>query len=140
MVRGLILKVPQPWFMVFKPAGYIVQLNRLYNCPGSGVQGRLQIYLGQAENLGTSSNVSVEVRAVKDSRMGEVRSTRSIVATHNPHWQYIDISIVDDTGVQLTRRQSFSVNPGNHSYRHTFNCRTLNFSINLEYECPSTQI
>ena len=31
---------------------------------GSGLQGRLQIHIGQGENQGTSSNVSVKVEAI----------------------------------------------------------------------------
>ena len=126
------------------------QLNRLYNCLGSGLQGGLRIHIGQAENLQTSSNIFVQVRATNDSRMEETQSTRSIMGTGSPNWdewlefgegawQYIEINIVQDTGEELTRRQLFSINPGNNTYQHSesqLGSKNLTFSTYLEYECP----
>lgn len=131
-----------------------MQLNRMYNCPGSGVQGRLRIHIGQAENLQTSSNVFVQVTAVNDSRMEEVQTTRSINGTGSPNWdewlefgegswQYIEINIVQDDGVELINdkySEVYSINPGNHTYRVYHperESKNLTFSTYLlDYECP----
>ena len=128
----------------------IIQLNRLYNCPGSGNYGELRVHIEQAENLGTSSGVYVEVTAVDDNKMREVKSTHYVEGTANPNWdewlefggrawQYIEVSIVQVTGGQVTNKQSFSVNPGHHSHKHCNNQRcnkNLTFSIDLDNECP----
>ena len=51
----------------------VVQLNRLYNCPGSGVQGQLKVNIERAENIQPSpqSRIFVEVTAYDDK--GQVR-------------------------------------------------------------------
>ena len=79
--------------------------------------------------------------------MGEIKLTQNIAGTGNPQWdewlevvegtwQYIEINIVKDTGADLTKRQSFSVNPGNHSYQHTSGSKKLTITIELTgYEC-----
>ena len=80
--------------------------------------------------------------------MGEIKSTQSIAGTGNPQWdewlefgegtwQYIEINIAKETGADLTKRQSFSVNPGNHSYQHTSGSKELTITIELTgYGCP----
>ena len=80
--------------------------------------------------------------------MGEIKSTQSITGTGNPQWdewsefgkgawQYIEINIVKETRADLTKRQSFSVNPGNHSYQHTSGSKELTITIELTgYKCP----
>ena len=132
-----------------------IQLNRLYNCPGSGVAGDLKVYIDRAENLkAMTSDVYVMVTAY-DDRGGKItKKTRYIQNDANPKWdewldfgsriswQYIDVSIwnnnPDHGNAPLTEPHSFALNPGHHNRVHckSQKCRTkMTFSFTLTKEC-----
>ena len=63
----------------------VVQLNRLYNCPGSGVQGQLKVNIERAENIQPSpqSHIFVEVTAYDDKGASQMLTTIPIL---DPVW------------------------------------------------------
>ena len=115
----------------------IRQLNRMYNCPGSGVPGILKVYVKYGHNLPDSdemmagdSDPYVAVFAVDDRRERSLQYTQYILDDQNPtwntwlnfggrtSWQYFEMIVFDaDIGYddQLTYIQAFSVSPGYHS-------------------------
>lgn len=134
----------------------VTQLNRLYNCPRSGVPGYLTVHIQNAENLNQMANAYVMVTAYDDKRNSITKRTSYVNGTNNPtfdeglefgsqnSWQYIEVSIwdysvdpdIDDT--QLTDVQVFSVNPWQRNHIHCDNkrCNTfLTFSSQLTREC-----
>ena len=122
------------------------QINRLYNCPGSGVPGTLVIYLDDAENLPSNGDAVVAVTAYDDQGQSETKRTNytrneSLDFGNRVSWQYIEINIVDENDKQLTPVQFFSVNAGLHKLQ---NCKVrrqkcvstrLNFSLSLSDNC-----
>ena len=87
-----------------------VQLNRLYNCPGSGEPGHLMVSIEKAQNLKSvspQSNVFVWIKAYDDTRANKALITLPIVNNPNPQfnevldfgscvsWQYMDVSVMD---------------------------------------------
>ena len=132
----------------------VTQLNRLHNCPGSGIQGDLRVYIERAENLKPTSNAYVIVTAHDDERRHVAMRTSYIESTADPNWdtwldfgsrsswQYIDVSIWDydlDTGdTQLTNTQTFYLNPGRHNHTHCNKRKCgikMIFSFTLTQEC-----
>ena len=129
----------------------ITQLNRLYNCPGSGIPGTLVVRIKKAENLLASQNFYVKVTAYDDNGQSNTQMTHHIRGDvisdwstdldfgKRVSWQYIDVSIWDyDSKIEITSSQSFSVNPGLHNREHcdNVNCNIrLNFSISLSDDC-----
>ena len=137
----------------------VTQLNRLYNCPGSGIPGYLEVYVDQAENLLPGHDGYVKVAAYDDQGRSETKTTKYIKNEANPKWkkrlrfgrrinrktvswQYIDVSIwdydSDSSDDEVTPSQSFSVNPGHHNREHCddIDCNIrLTFSISLTKSC-----
>ena len=133
----------------------VTQLNRLYNCPGSGIRGTLRVYVAKAENINPpSSDAFVMVTAYDDKGGSETKTTHYISDSADPtwnvwldfgkpgSWQYVDVSIWDydqfSSNDQLTNPQSFSVNPGHHNRQYcpdrTCYMRMI-FSISLTDDC-----
>ena len=108
----------------------ISQLNRMYNCPGSGIAGNLDVYIKYGRGLPKSGQHCVKISAVDDSRQRVARMrTRYILRNERPKWnqwisfgertswQYLEISVWNNDGVtenQITDVQTFSVSPGYH--------------------------
>ena len=136
----------------------VTQLNRLYNCPGSGVPGRLTVDIQMAQNLRPSDDAYVNVTAYDDSGRSETKSTARIDNTANPvwntklrfgrrtNWQYITVSVWDydppingkNEDDSLYDAQDFSINPGVHNLKHcdSNDCnKKLTFSMTLTAEC-----
>ena len=138
----------------------IKQLNRLYNCPGSGVPGALTVYIENAKNLPPNDDPYVLVTAYDDAGLVVMRRTDYFIDTANPvwnanidfgrsdnNWQYINVSIWDHDTVTasnpnpddlLTPPQTFSVNPGVQNREHckTMDCKIkLTFSMSLDEVC-----
>lgn len=132
-----------------------VQLNRLYNCRGSGVPGRLTVNIQMAENLPRRKTPYVAVTAVDDHGRNETRTTTPIPRTQNPrwnedirfgsrhNWQYIQVSIWSSEkkkkkDIMLTPPQVFSINPGqqNLQYCEDAQCKkTMALSTSLATDC-----
>ena len=137
----------------------VVQLNRLYNCPGSGVPGHLIVRIEKAENVKSMSpTVFAAVWAHDDSRREEFNATLpvNISSNNNPQWneeldfgnriswQYIQVGVwgydpqTDEIGEIALYILSFSVNPGHHSriLCNGNDCSSkLTFSITLTEDC-----
>ena len=111
------------------------QVSRMYNCPGTGIRGYLNVYLRFARKLPDTDGVGypdpyVRVTAVDDNRKKVTKLTVRKSNTLNPtwnqilkfgrrRWQYFEVSIWDkDSGKddRMTATQSFSVSPGDHQY------------------------
>ena len=138
----------------------IKQLNRLYNCPGSGIPGSLTVDIQKAENLPPKDDPYVLVTASDDGGLVVTKRTFYFNDTANPiwntkinfrisdnNWQYVNISIWDHDPITpsdpnpddlLTTPQSFSVIPGIQNLEHCNNidCSVrLTFSMSLTEEC-----
>ena len=139
----------------------VTQLNRLYNCPRSGISGYLTVHIDKAEiNLKRMANAYVMVTAYDDKGNAVTKQTTHVNGTNDPiatfdeilefgsrnSWQNIEVSIWDYTGgadpntrdVQLTDVQSFSLNPWRHNHTHcdSKQCNTfLIFLSQLTREC-----
>ena len=133
----------------------VTQLNRLYNCPRSGIPGYLMVQIDEAKNLKQIPNAYVKVTAYDDRRNSITKKSSYVNNTNDPlfdevlefgsqnSWQYIEVSIWDYTDpdyhdTQLTNVQIFSVNAGHHNHTHCNNkkCNTrLTFSSTLTREC-----
>ena len=137
----------------------VSQLNRLYNCPGSGIPGNLEVYIDRATNLLRDDDAYVRITAYDDQGRSVTKSTKSIENEANPKWktnlsfgrhlngkivswQYIDVSILDydpdSSDDEVTSSQSFSVNPGHHNREHCDNIDCdirMTFSISLTKSC-----
>ena len=137
----------------------ITQINRMYNCPGSGVPGRLQILIKNATNLiadGIATenvDVYVQVTAVDDRELNVTKATQNVSLDHKItwnelldfggriSWQYITISIWRlsmEGDFQITENQAFSLSSGFHkNLRHCSdsNCdKFLYFDYNLKLD------
>ena len=137
----------------------ITQINRMYNCPGSGVPGTLQVFIENATNLiagGSSTEnlgVYVQVTAIDDRESSVPKVTQNVSLDHNTtwnelldfggriSWQYITISVwrVSMKGdLQITENQAFSLSSGSHrNLRHCSdsNCNTfIYFGYNLKLD------
>ena len=137
----------------------VTQLNRLYNCPGSGLPGNLEVYIERAENLLSGHDAYVIITAYDDQGRSRTKTTNYIRNEANPKWdttlkfgrrinrkrvswQYVDVSVwdhdTDSSDDEITASQSFSVNPGHHNREHCedIDCnRRLIFSISLTQSC-----
>lgn len=136
----------------------VTQLNRLYNCPGSGVPGRLTVDIQMAQNLPPRDDPYVNVTAYDDSGQSVTKSTARFDNTGSPvwntklrfgrrtNWQYINVSIWDydppkngqNEDDLLYVPQAFSVNPGVRNLEHCDNIdcnKKLTFSMTLVEEC-----
>ena len=135
----------------------ITQLNRLYNCPGSGIPGYLEVYVDRVENL-SSFQPYVYIQAYDDQgRWQTLTAINSLTPTAEianmlkfgdsidrikVSWQYISVSVkaytTDGYVFQVIYPTSFSVNPG-HQYRelcdYFFCTRQVFFSIFLGDSC-----
>ena len=115
----------------------VTQLNRMYNCPGSGVPGILKVYVKYGRGLpdedgwfAGDSDPYVRVTAVDDSSRSTTQNTQYIQGNENPNWyrwldfggrrswQYFEMSTWDDdwgSDDRLLNSQTFSVSSGYHS-------------------------
>ena len=137
----------------------ITQLNRLYNCPGSGIPGDLRVYIEKAENLPSGQDGYVMVTAYDDRGQSVTKATSHINNIANPNWdtwldfgtrigwypvswQYVDVSVWDydddSSDDEIIAPQSFSVNSGHHNRQlcddKDCNIR-MTFSISLTTDC-----
>lgn len=137
----------------------VVQLNRLYNCPGSGVPGHLKVKIDKAEKLTSASLEAFAVVTAYDDRRQKVihmTSRVNIENNSNPEWneeldfgsrvswQYIEVGVwgynpqADEIDGRLIRPEAYSVNPGHHNRLlcNDHDCRTTaTFSFTLMEEC-----
>ena len=112
------------------------QLNRMYNCPGSGIPGILKVYVKYGWRLpdrdgwlAGNSDPYVRVTAVDDRLQYTIQRTQTIQGNENPNWyrrldfgarrswQYFVMSTWDDdwgSDDKLLDYQTFSVSPGYH--------------------------
>ena len=126
----------------------ILQINRLYTCPGSGLRGTLRIYLRYARNLedrdglfSGSSDPYVEINAVTATGAKYVQRSSTKDGTENPNfYEWIEFSgntyqnfrlkIWDSDGGlngdddPLSISQTIDISPGMHSY--VLHCADLN--------------
>ena len=113
------------------------QLNRMYNCPGSGVPGILKVFMKYGRGLpdrdgwfSGDSDPYVRVTAVDDRSQQITQQTQHIRGNENPNWyrwldfggrrswQYFEMSTWDsDRGSddRLHDNQAFTVSSGYHS-------------------------
>lgn len=131
----------------------IIQLNRMYNCQGSGLRGNLEVYIKNGFNVpGRSSYADryVKIAAVDDRGVKETLTTRYIYGSYyllwnqwldfgRRSWQYIEVSLWDNRFLgpdaehdRLTETQTFSINPGYHS--NIQHCNDKNCSIKLVFD------
>ena len=129
----------------------VTQLNRLYNCPGSGVPGKLTVKIEMAKNLPSRDDPYVLVTAYDDNGNSETQTTNYLLDEGNPvwntklrfgkrtNWQYIDVSVWDHDEPstrdpypddQLTANQSFSVNQGRKTLVH---CKDIDCHMNMTF-------
>ena len=101
----------------------------MYNCPGSGIPGKLGVFIDRAFFLQPEDDAFVKVIAVDDRRQSETKVTNYVTKNSFPqwkkaldfgssNWQYIEVSLWDKETVddrELISSQYFSVNPGHHS-------------------------
>ena len=119
------------------------QLNRMYNCPGSGVPGIMKVYVKYGRRLPDSggwfagdSDPYVRVTAVDDRSQQTTQQTQYIQGNENPNWyrwlnfggriswQYFEMSTWDADWFfddRMLDDQAFTVSSGYHSNIH--NCR-----------------
>ena len=140
----------------------ITQINRMYNCPGSGVPGRLQVLIKNATMLNTDGastgnpHVYIQVTAVDDQGSNVTKTTNFNItisdngtATWNElldfgghiSWQYMTVSvwstdIVGDS--RITRNQAYSLSSGFHkNLKHCSDSRCnslIHFDYNLKLD------
>ena len=113
------------------------QLNRMYNCPGSGVPGILKVYVKYGRGLpdrdgwfAGDSDPYVRVTAVDDRSQQTTQRTQYIQGNENPNWyrwldfggriswQYFEMSTWDNdwgSDDKLLDYQTFTVSSGYHS-------------------------
>ena len=135
----------------------ITQLNRLYNCPESGIPGYLEVYVDHVENL-SGFQPYVYIEAYDDqghwqtlTAINSLTPTAEIanmlkfgdsIDRIKVSWQYISVSVkaytADGYVFEVINPMSFSVNPG-HQYRELcddfFCTRQVFFSIFLSDSC-----
>ena len=128
----------------------IIQLNRMYNCQGSGVKGTLEVFIRATSNVHGSSSYAdryVKVVAVDDRGVRDTHITRYLEGEDNltwnqwldcgrRSWQYIEVSLWNDrfrgptaNHERFTETQAFSVNPGYHTNIH--HCNDKNCSTDI---------
>ena len=135
----------------------ITQLNRIYNCPGSGVPGILQVLIKNATNLNTDGenpHLYVLVTAVDDQGSNVTKSTNITITNDTTvtwnelidfgsriSWQYMTISVwsADAEGdSRITRSQAFSLSSGFHkNLLHCSDSRCnsfVHFDFNLKLD------
>ena len=108
----------------------IIQINRMYNCRGSGVPGRLQVLIRNAINLITNglppASPRVYITAVDDKGSNVTKFTNVIHITSwnelldfggRMSWQYMTISVWS-VNSQLIKNQVFSLSSGSHKNLH----------------------
>ena len=133
----------------------VTQINRLYNCPGTGVAGDLTLRILRAQNIPSVDDPYVRVTAYDDKGQSQTMTTAYFNNTANPvwntnlvfgrrnNWQYINVSIWDhDTPPNrddlLTRFETFSINSGRYELNHCndVNCReNMSFVMTLKETC-----
>ena len=120
----------------------VIQINRLYNCKGSGLYGDLTVYINYARNVpfyGSFGNAEVYVyvtaRDNDNSRIGKQTNTVSWSPPQSEltfkqtlnfgirNWQNIEISIWEKKesrkdDFQLTPKQRFSIEKGKNYHKH----------------------
>ena len=134
----------------------ITQLNRMYNCPGSGVPGRLQVLIKNATNL-TADETSnktfgayVQVTATDDQEFSVTRTTPNIsfsdTATWKKlldfggriSWQYMTVSVWRvsmDGDYRITESQAFSLSSGSHrNLHHCGDYPSCNTLVQFDYK------
>ena len=100
----------------------IVQLNRMYNCLGSGVAGTLLVYVKNGHRLidHYGDIMYVNITAVDDRKQHVTQTIhpefyRWIEFGKRTSWQYVEISVWNKSDQYLsTELQTFSVNAGHH--------------------------
>ena len=133
----------------------ITQLNRMYNCPGSGVPGSLQVLIKNTTNLitdGGNHRMYVLVTAVDDQGSNVTKTTNITTANDTTvtwnelidfggriSWQYMTISVwsvAEEGDSRITRSQSFSLSSGFHkNLLHCSDSRCnsfIHFDFNLK--------
>ena len=144
----------------------IAQINRMYNCPGSGVPGYLRVYIKTGHGIPQTPkhDTYVKVKAIDDSRLHTIIKSLSLQSRNSSiwyewiefekrrSWQFFEMSIWrSDSGTeeQLTDQQTFSVNLGYHKrlrYCGNQNCSIrIYFAYSLlddgiRYQCNQTSI
>ena len=139
----------------------IRQVNRLYNCPGSGLYGVLTVHvndaLGIPEDGDSDMYIYVRMTARDDTNYKLTQQTEPISTSSSENrmywnqtlsfgeraWQNVEVNIWrfrinPATNSTLTDPQTFSTQNGKRVYRHCDNvgCFTsLNFDVNLEQGC-----
>lgn len=130
------------------------QLNRMYNCPGSGVPGILKVYVKYGRGLpdrdgwfAGDSDPYVRVRAVDDRSQQTTQQTQYIQGNENPNWnrwldfggrrswQYFEMSTWDsDWGSddRLLDDQTFSVSSGYHA--NLQHCQSASCSARVVFD------
>ena len=113
------------------------QLNRMYNCPGSGIPGILKVYEKYDRGLpdcdgwfAGDSDSYIRVTAVDDRSQQTTQRTQYIQGNENPNWyrwldfggriswQYFEMSTWDDDWFfddRMFDDQAFTVSSGYHS-------------------------
>ena len=130
-----------------------IQINRLYNCRGSGIPGILKVYIRNGQGLPDTDGIFagdpdpyVKVSAVDDRRQRTTHNTRHVKGDRSPawnqwldfggriSWQYFEMSVWDDDpgpDGRMTNTQTFSVSPGFHS--NLQHCNTVDCSIRIYF-------
>ena len=118
----------------------VIQANRLYNCKGSGLHGKLTVHVEYAENIAGNGRVIVYVTAKDDTNNRATKITGSIInnVTSNGtvifertlsfgerDWQNVEIYIRTGNH-RITPKQTFSVENGRNHHKHCNNviCNT----------------
>ena len=139
----------------------IIQLNRMYNCPGSGVPGKLQVLIKNATNLiaGETLNetfsVYVRVTAIDEQELNVTKTTVTVTVTQNitfnntitwnelldfggsSSWQYMTVSVwrVSMKGdYEITKSQAFSLSSGSHKSLHHCGDSSCNALVQFDYK------
>lgn len=114
--------------------GDVLRANRLYHCPGGGLQGILEVEIKNAERLTITHNPYVEVTAVDTEGKQVTLSTSKEQQDRNPvwnkvlkfpiqsprQWQFFRINILGDN-MPLSMPLTVPVMAGRHSDFHCIN-------------------
>ena len=124
----------------------IVQANRMYNCPGSGVPGHLRIYIKNGHGIPQipKHDTYIKIKATDDNRLHKFLSVQGgenssswyqwIDFGKRCSWQHLEMSIWTNDSAsekQLTDQQTFSVTLGNH--KRLRYCDNQNCSIRVYF-------
>ena len=71
----------------------VTQLNRLYNCPGSGIPGNLKVFIDRATNLLPDDDAYIRVTAYDDQGQSVTKSTKYIENEANPQWKENQVEV-----------------------------------------------